>query len=99
MSERRTLAAEIHEFLAEHARKSNSYDFVYDRIDERFYGPDPAVLEAAAIAMDKGCEIDIPIRSDWGSGLYKPYSDEKARAWHDDLVARVNALQVSSSPR
>lgn len=98
MSDRKALAIEIRDFLEKHAGIAANYDPEYDDFEDRFSGPDPAMLEMAAIALEKDIEIDFYPHSEWGSGCYHPHDDKDARAKHDDLVARVNALRVYPTP-
>lgn len=89
-----TLALEIRNFLEQHANISPNYDPEYDDIGDRFTGPDPAMLEMAAIAIENG---DKPpyVHSDWGSGCYSDWTNKSLQAEHDDLVKRVNELARS----
>lgn len=97
MDERRALAAEIRMFIENHAKVSPSYDPEFDSPEERFTGPDTALLAAAADGLETDTDY-LPVHSDWGSGCYKPYGDAEARARHDDLVRRANDLRPSTAP-
>lgn len=95
--ERRTLAAEIRTFIEKHAQVSPSFDPQFDDPEDRFTGPDSALLSAAADALEVDADYNY-VHSDWGSGCYRPYTDTEAQAWHDDLVRRVNDLRPSAAP-
>jgi hypothetical protein len=99
MSDKKALAVEIRVFIDRHAGIAADYDPDFDPPEERFSGPDAAMLEAAAIAFEEGRDIEFAVHSDWGSGSYRPYGDAEARRWHDDLVARVNAVRPHPEPR
>lgn len=99
MSDRKDLAAEIHAFVEKHAGIAAGYDPEFDPAEERFSGPDAALLEAAAIALDESREMDFKVRSNWESGCYRPYGDMAGRAWHDDLVSRLGALVLARAPK
>ncbi|WP_315922819.1 hypothetical protein [Mesorhizobium sp. SP-1A] len=98
MSDERTeLAKEIRAFIDNHAKLSPSFDPQFDDPEDRFTGPDSALLSAAADALEADADYNY-VHSDWGSGCYKPYADAKAQAWHDDLVRRANVLRPSATP-
>jgi hypothetical protein len=84
------LADRIDAFVAAHAKTAPGYDPKADAPEERFTGPDSALLASAAEALRAG----LPVRSvwsSWSSGCYGPYGDRAARAEHDALVALVGA--------
>lgn len=91
------LVVEIIDFIEKHANISPSYDPDFDDPEDRFTGPDASLLNQAAIALETGQEYNF-VHSDWGSGCYSPYGDDKARAWHDDLKQRINDLRLASQP-
>jgi len=95
--ERRSLAAEIRAFVEKHANLSPNYDPEFDAPEDRFTGPDTALLSAAADALEVDADYNY-VHSDWGSGCYRPYTDAEAKAWHDDLVRRANELRPSATP-
>lgn len=97
MSEHKDIIAEIKDFIEKHANISPGYDPEYDEPEERFTGPDTMMLNLAAISLEKDENYPF-VHSDWGSGCYHPYADTEARAWHDDLVKRVNDLRLSFQP-
>lgn len=86
------LAGEIKEFLYKYAAVSPNYDEQFDEPEERFTGPDPSMMLAAAKILDKGGKPDFYVHSEWGSGCYKPYSDIAGREWHDALLSKLEAL-------
>ena len=77
-------------FLAQHAGISPSYDPNYDDADERWTGPDSALLDAAAQALLAGRKPSI-VHSDWGSGTYRGWNNITLKAEHDALVKEINA--------
>jgi hypothetical protein len=82
------LADRIDAFVAAHAKTAPGYDPKRDEPEERFTGPDSALLAAAAHALRAGAGVRS-VWSGWESGCYGPYSDKAARAEHDALVALV----------
>lgn len=82
------LPARIRAFVDRHGKSKADYDPQWDRPEERFNGPDPGCLLAAADAIDRG---DMPdgVFSSYGSGCYAPWPDAAAEAEHDALVAAV----------
>lgn len=95
---RSALAAEIAEFLLKHARVAADYDPAFDSPDARFNGPDAAMLNAAAAALQEDGEIPV-VQSDWSSGCYSPYPDTRAKQWHDGLVRRLADMRQAPAPR
>jgi hypothetical protein len=93
----RELSDEIFRFLEKHAKSSASFDPEYDDPSERYNSPDGCELHSAAMMLRDGKGFHRHPWSDWGSGGYGDYSDDEARAWHDDLVRRI-ALTVGSGP-
>lgn len=76
-------------FLDKHAGVSPSYDPDYDEPDERWTGPDSALLNAAAVMLTRN-ERPIIVHSDWGSGTYRGFADKALKAEHDALVSEIN---------
>lgn len=77
-------------FLEKHAGVRPDYDPDFDDPEERWTGPDSALLHAAATLLSQG-EKPIPVRSDWGSGTYRGWNNPALKAEHDALVAAINA--------
>lgn len=89
-SESRTaLAAEIEKFLSQHAKHAAGYDPADPDDDLKYNSPDGYELEAAATTLKHGGMLPRVPNSGWEGGGYAPYFDKKARAWHDDLLART----------
>lgn len=86
------LAVEIREFLMMYAAVSPNYDKDFDEPEDRFTGPDPGMMLAAANKLEQGLEINFYVHSDWGSGCYKPYTDIAGKEWHDSLLFKINSL-------
>ena len=82
------LARDIHQFLAAHARTAADFDPDRDPPEERFNGPDSAMLYAAAEALLRGDPIAV-VWSSWASGCYQPMRDRAAQAVHDGLIERL----------
>jgi hypothetical protein len=98
MTDKKALAREIREFIEKHAGIAANYDPKYDSPEDRFSSPDASMLEAAANLLDEGRDIEFYVDSEWGSGGYHPYNDESAKAWHNTLVEKANALRVHPTP-
>jgi hypothetical protein len=88
------LADEIMRFLEKHANSSASYDPEYDEPGDRYSSPDASELHIAAERLRHGMGVERVPWSSWGSGGYAPYSDNQARAWHDQLVEKIGARIV-----
>ena len=86
-NQRMQLGNEIKEFLSKHGKSDvNS--------PTEWSSPDACLIETAATQLLSEIptdEIRIPF-SEWGSGGYKPYSDKKAKDWHDSLLSRIEKL-------
>jgi len=84
MSKRIRLGDEIKEFLSKHGKRDVNNPTEWS-------SPDACLLETVATQLLSETpleEIRIPF-SEWGSGGYKPYSDQKAKDWHDSLLSRI----------
>ncbi len=95
-----SLPERIDAFLDRYARTRADYDPIYDKPDERFNGPDTAMLASAAASLRAG-QTPAPVHSSWAmSGCYRLPSDSAeeiaARGEHDALVSAVNALAHAS---
>lgn len=91
-----TLADRIDAFIARYARIRRSYVPDEDEPDERFNGPDTAMLASAATPIRNGQRPHL-VHSNWAmSGCYQIPDDavEARRAGdeHDALVSEINAL-------
>ena len=91
-----TLADRIDGFLEKHARIRRSYVPGEDDPEERFNGPDTAMLASAAAIIRRG-ERPHLVHSDWiSSGCYQvpadPEAARAAQAEHDALNAEINQL-------
>lgn len=91
-----TLADRIDGFLEKHARIRRSYVPGEDDPEERFNGPDTAMLASAAALIRRG-ERPHLVHSDWiSSGCYQvpsePEAARAAQAEHDALNAEINRL-------
>lgn len=82
------LAAEIRSFLDKHAGMS-AWE------PDEYASPDAAMLSNAALHLEMGIVPDV-VWSCWGSCGYKPYNDEAARAWHDELLEKIKALRLAA---
>ena len=85
------IAARIDNFLSTYAKLSANYDPEYDDADERWNGPDSAMLDMASKAIKAG-QTPQRVHSDIGSGCYKDYNDPIVQQEHDTIVAAVNDL-------
>ncbi len=91
-----TLADRITAFLDRYACIRRSYLPGEDDTDERFNGPDTAMMASAAELLRKG-ERPHVVQSNWSiSGCYQvPADRDAARAGeveHDALVAEINRM-------
>ena len=82
---KKKLADEIDDFLAKHGRKDANAPGGWN-------GLDSAMLEIFANWLRNPRKLKPKIFSDWVSGCYQPYSDKQARAWHDELIRKVDAI-------
>lgn len=89
------LGREAMRFLDAHAKLSADFDPDFDDPGERYNGPDPVTVRAAAEALIEGREPP-PVQSSWESGCYRPYGDTAAREWHDGLTRRI--FEAASVP-
>lgn len=87
------LTRQIFDFLEKHAKTSGDYDPQFDSPDERFNGPDSKMFYDAALAISNGMKPG-KVNSSWGSGCYFPYSDSKAKEWHDRLLKSVSEINI-----
>ncbi len=79
------LSAEIKKFLVSHAATMPDDPGEYT-------SPDAYEFLAFANALDAGIKpVRIPF-SYWGSGGYRPYTDDRAKSWHDDLLKKCKAV-------
>lgn len=85
------LATRIDNFLATYAKLSANYDPEYDEADERWNGPDSAMLDIASKAIKAG-QTPPPVHSDIGSGCYKDYQNPSVQQEHQEIVTAVNEL-------
>jgi hypothetical protein len=92
------LASAIRAFVETHAKTRADYDPEWDEPEERFNGPDPSCMMAAAEALERG-ETPGPVFSQWGSGCWAPMGDKAARTLHDALVSAVGRLAPQAGPR
>lgn len=93
--EKKALAAEIREFIEEHAKIRAGYDPNFHMPSERFSGPDASMMEYAADKLEQGEVPEQAIHSEWGSGAYEPWDDEEAKEWHDSILERIRELKSS----
>jgi hypothetical protein len=82
---RNTLAAEIRDFLDKHALKSAQEP-------DKYSSPDANLMSSAANFIEQGLKV-LHCWSEWGSGGYTPYADDKAKEWHDSLLRRIREYQ------
>lgn len=75
------LSQEIHSFLCSHAA-------TLPDDDSEFTSPDAYELLAFAEALDAGIKPRRIPFSEWESGGYKPYTDDRARQWHDSIIEK-----------
>ncbi len=85
------LADEIIRFLDKYARTSAAFDPEVDRPEERFNGPDSALMWATAETLRLGGPVTLPW-SDWSSGCYAPMGDMEGKAWHDQLLEEIGLI-------
>lgn len=85
------LVNEIFLFIDLYAKPSASYDPDFDDEDERFNGPDSAMLFNAAKALQRGEKFGN-VHSTIGSGCYRDWNNPDVAARHDRLVGEINAL-------
>jgi len=86
------IAAEIWDFLDQHARTKPGYD-PEEQEDERvpeYTSPDAFALVGAARTLENG---DVPdgVWSDWAGGGYD--GSEEAREWHDRILKQIRLLR------
>ncbi len=79
------LAARIEMFIEKYAAISPNYK---GEFDEKYTGPDPYQLVAAAELLKQGTK-PTHCFSEWGSGCYKPYTSAEGREEHKNIVTRV----------
>lgn len=86
--EKAKLSNEILAFLSNHALIAANYDPDFDDEEDKFNGPDPSALYMAAMQL-KNDQAPMDVHSDWSSGCYYPYTNARAKEWHDQLVASI----------
>lgn len=89
MVDRVKLAKEITDFLERHSIPSADYDPDFDNFEDRFNGPDSAMLYNAAEALKADVEFTRPLSS-YGSGCYRPWPSKEVEAWHDRLLSQLS---------
>jgi len=94
------LAQAIRDFVEKHARISPNYDPTdrWSDPEERFTGPDPSCLLAAAASIERGEKPDR-VFSDWGSGCYGEWNDKALQAEHDALVKAAYAVTFDAEDK
>lgn len=79
-------------FIEKYAGISPNYDKAVDQYEDRFTGPDSALLWYTGNLIKDGILPDTIPFSSWGSGCYKPYSSKEGRDEHDFLLAEIEKL-------
>lgn len=87
-TEKLQLAKEIKAFVEKYAKIRADFDPEWDEEEDRFNGPDSAMMAAAAEQLENG-EKPLRVHSDWHSGCYKTNLDDKGFAMHQSLVERI----------
>jgi len=87
-SEMLQLSKEIQAFIAKYAKIKADFDSEFDDEEERFNGPDSAMMDIAAKQLADG-QIPIRVHSDWASGCYDTRVDSEGFKAHEDLVDRI----------
>lgn len=77
-------------FVEKHARIRPDFDPQWDDEDEKWSGPDSAMLQSAAKSLNNG-DKPIIVHSDWGSGSYHGLQNRQLHQEHDAIVAAINA--------
>lgn len=90
--DRLKLSADIKDFIAKYAAVSPNFDKEFDDPEDRFTGPDPSILLAAAEILERGEKPSFHVHSEWGSGCYKPYLDQAGRDVHDEIISKLNKI-------
>lgn len=81
------LITEIREFLEAHAVINEDDGYQVETVT---YVMDDATTLHTAMEQLRAGEYPALVESNWDSGAYKPFSSEFGRAWHNDLVHRIN---------
>lgn len=89
---KKDLACKIMSFVSKYAAISPNYDSEFDDPEDKFTGPDPSMLIAAAKILENGQVPNFKVHSDWGSGCYQPYLDQEGRKQHDSLLLELVTL-------
>lgn len=91
-----TLSARILTFLETHAHLNADFDPEYDDEDDKYGSPDAGNLFTIARQLRDSGKLPSSLKADssWESGGYYPYTDKKARAEHDQLIAEIRAQGV-----
>lgn len=87
-SEMLQLSKEIKAFIAKYAKIKADFDPEWDDEDERFNGPDSAMMAVAAEQLANG-QKPIRVHSGWSSGCYEMYLDSEGFKIHENLVDRI----------
>lgn len=88
------LSREIFDFIGEFAEIKADFDPDFDDEDEKFASPDASVLFAAATILKSGKALpkDFSLHSSWESGGYSPYTSEKGKKQHDEIIIKLSKL-------
>jgi hypothetical protein len=86
------LADRIDTFLGNYAKLAADYDPEYDDPDERWNGPDSAMMAMAANAIRSG-QMPPVVHSDIGSGCYRDYFDPQVQAEHTAILSALDAMR------
>lgn len=82
------LADRIESFLDSYGKVAADYDPEYCDPDERWNGPDSAMLDMAAKAIRSG-RVPPVVHSDIGSGCYRNYFDPAVQAEHQAILDAI----------
>jgi hypothetical protein len=79
------LSVEIELFLAKHGK-------IDVNSPSDWNSPDAYALESVQKQLREGIMPERVPHSEWGSGGYGPYTDEKGKRWHNQLLEDIKLL-------
>lgn len=91
---KKVLARQILEFLERYGQIRPDYDPNFEDEEDKFTGPDSAMLLVAARQLEQDQAPSFHVHSTWESGCYAPYSSQQGRELHDRLMKKIQAIKA-----
>lgn len=85
------LITEIELFLKNHGKKDQGSD-----PDVIWSSPDAHELDRVKNQLKNNVEQIQTPNSSWESGGYSPYTDIKAKAWHNEILRKIKSFCIQN---